>query len=132
MKHLDAFYDVLLRVEEAARVSAPSEQVAALQQTMLQLNQSRLALDDRLQTEAVAQEKATVDLLASVKTLQQSAAQSKAQAQAAAATPQPCKPATPAKKKPVKKPAPATNTPSNTPAKPAAGQPQGTPQPKPQ
>ena len=129
MKHLDAFYDVLLRVEEAARVSAPSEQVTALQQTMLQLNQSRLALDDRLQTEAVAQEKATVDLLASVKTLQQSAAQSKAQEKAAAATPQPCKPATPAKKKPAaKKPAPATNTPgANTPAKPAAGQSQAQP-----
>ena len=125
MKHLDAFYDVLLRVEEAARVSAPSEQVTALQQTMLQLNQSRLALDDRLQTEAVAQEKATVDLLASVKTLQQTTAQYKAQAASAAATPPPCKPTTPAKKRPpVKKP--ATNAPAtNTPAKPAAGQPQG-------
>jgi hypothetical protein len=130
IKHLDAFYDVLLRVEEAARVSAPSDQVSALQQTMLQLNQSRLALDDRLQTEAVAQEKATVDLLASVKTLQQTNAQYKAQVASAAATPQPCKPATPAKKKPVvKKPAttaPAANTPAtSTPAKPSAGQPQG-------
>jgi hypothetical protein len=124
MKHLDAFYDVLLRVEEAARVSAPPEQVSALQQTMLQLNQSRLALDDRLQTEAVAQEKATVDLLASVKTLQQTTAQYKAQIASAAATPPPCKPATPAKRKPAKKPVPATNG-TNPPAKPAAGQPQG-------
>ena len=125
MKHLDAFYDVLLRVEEAARVSAPSEQVSALQKTMLQLNQSRLALDDRLQTEAVAQEKATVDLLASVKTLQQTTAQYKAQIASAAAAPPPCKPATPAKKKPAAK-QPATNAPATaTPAKPSAGQPQG-------
>lgn len=125
MKHLDAFYDVLLRVEEAARVSAPSEQVSALQQTMLQLNQSRLALDDRLQTEAVAQEKATVDLLASVKTLQQTNAQYKTQIASAAATPPPCKPATPAKKKPAAK-KPAANAPAtNTPAKPSGGQPQG-------
>lgn len=124
VKHLDAFYDVLLRVEEAARVSAPPEQISALQQTMLQLNQSRLALDDHLAAEAAAQEKQTVDLQASVKTWQQAAAQAKAQV-AAIPPPQPCKPATPAKKKPaVKKPAPATNAP-NTPAKPSPGQPQG-------
>jgi hypothetical protein len=129
VKHLDAFYDVLLRVEEAARVSAPAEQISALQQTMLQLNQSRLALDDHLQTEALAQEKQTVDLQASVKTWQQAAAQAKAQV-AAIPPPQPCKPATSAKKKPaVKKPAPAANAP-NAPAKPSAGQPQGQAEPQ--
>ena len=133
VKHLDAFYDVLLRVEEAARVSAPPEQISALQQTMLQLNQSRLALDDHLAAEAAAQEKQTVDLQASVKTWQQAAAQAKAQA-AAIPPPQPCKPATSAKKKPaVKNPSPATSAP-NTPQKPSAGQPQsqGKPQGQPQ
>ena len=129
IKHLDAFYDVLLRVEEAARVSAPSEQISALQQTMLQLNQSRLAFDDHLQAEAAAQEKQTLDLQASVKTWQQAAAQAKAQV-AAIPPPQPCKPATSAKKKPaVKKPAPAANAP-NAPAKPSAGQPQGQAEPQ--
>jgi hypothetical protein len=119
VKHLDAFYDVLLRVEEAARVSAPGDQIQPLQQALLQLNQSRLALDDHLQTEAAAQEKQAADLQASLKAQQQAVAQAKSAA--AAAPPQPCKPATPAKKKTTRKPAPATTPP----AKPPAGQPQG-------
>jgi hypothetical protein len=143
-KHLDAFYAVLLRVEEAARVSAPSEQIPALQQALLQLNQARLALDDQLQTQAAAQEKLVADLQASLKVQQQAVAQAQAKAQAAAVPP-PCKPATPAKKKPAaKKPAtnasgtnaPATTTPAKpapagstpapgTSAKPSAGQTQG-------
>lgn len=126
VKHLDAFYDVLLRVEEAARVSAPSDQVSTLQQALLQLNQSRLALDDQLQAGAAAQEKQAVDLQASLKVQQQAVAQAKAQA-AAAATSTPCKPATPAKRRAaVKKTPPAATKPSTTtPAKPSPGQPQG-------
>ena len=123
VKHIDAFYDVLLRVEEGARVSAPSDQISSLQQAMLQLNQSRLALDDHLQAEAVVQEKQTVDLQTSLKTQQQAVAQAKAAAALAAAQPPPCKPVTPPKKRPaVKKPAPSTSTPTTTPAKPQAGQ----------
>ena len=127
VKHLDAFYDVLLRVEEAARVSAPADQISSLQQTMLKLNQSRLALDDRLQSEATVQEKQVVDLQTSLKTQQQALAQAK-EAVAAIPPPQPCKPPAPAKKKPAaKKPAPSTTPPPTTPAKPSAGQsqPQG-------
>ena len=140
VKHLDAFYDVLLRVEEAARVSAPPEQISALQQTMLQLNQARLALDDHLQTQSVTQEKRVIDLEASLKVQQQAVAQAKAQA-VTAATPQPCKPPAPVKKKPAAKKTSATTTPATTtpapstpsttssqkpPAsKPASGQPQG-------
>ena len=124
-KHLDAFYAVMLRVEEAARVSAPSEQIAALQQSLLQLNQARLALDDQLQAQAAAQEKQLVDLQASLKVQQQAVAQAKAQA--AATPPQPCKPPAPAKKKPVtRKPATGTTAPATgTPAKPSATQPPG-------
>jgi len=132
IKHLDAFYDVLLRVEEAARVVAPGEQVDDLQQAMLKLNQARLALDDHLAANAVAQEKQVGDLQVALKT-----ARADLQAKAAVvATPVPCKPVTPPKKKPAaKKPAtgttpatttPPTNTPakpSATPAKPATGQP---------
>jgi len=114
-KHMDAFYDVLLRVEEAARVSGPPEQVAALQQAMLQLNQARLALDDQLQAQAAAQEKQVGDLQGALKTARADA-QAKA---AAAAAPVPCKPAPPAKKKSTKKP--ATTPPNATPAKPGAG-----------
>jgi hypothetical protein len=131
VKHLDAFYDVLLRVEEGSRVVAPADQVGDLQQAMLKLNQARLALDDRLATNAAAQEKQVVDLQVALKT-----ARADLQAKAAvAATPVPCKLATPPKKKPAaKKPAtgttPATTTPpanppgkpAATPAKPATGQ----------
>ena len=120
VKHLDAFYDVMLRVEEASRVSAPGEQVSALQQSLLQLNQARLALDDHLQDTAAAQEKRMVDLQASER-----AARSEAQARAvAAAQPVPCKPAPPpAKKKaPARKPASAASTTPGA-AKPAGAAP---------
>jgi len=142
-KHLDAFYAVLLRVEEGARVSAPGEQISALQQSLLQLNQARLALDNQLEALAAAQEKQIVDLQASLKTQQQALAQAKA---VAATPPPPCKPVAPPKKKPAAKkpaanapasttpgtttpakPAPSKNPPATTtPVKPSASQPQGT------
>jgi hypothetical protein len=141
IKHLDAFYDVLLRVEEGARVSAPSDQVGALQQTMLQLNQARLALDDQLQSQAVAQEKQVGDLQVALRTARAAVAETKP----VAASPAPCKPPAPVKKRTAKKPAtngtpgaspstapsgkPGTNPTSNpakpAPAKPAPTQPQG-------
>ena len=115
-KHLDAVYAVLLRVEEAARVSAPGDQVPPLQQALLQLNQARLALDNQLEVQAVSQEKQLADLQAALRTQQQALAQARA---AAAVTPPPCKPPAPAKKRPAaKKPAPATSPA----AKPPAGQ----------
>ncbi len=130
VKHLDAFYDVLLRVEEASRVVGPADQVGDLQQAMLKLNQARLALDDHLAADAAAQEKQVGDLQAALKTARAAAVP---QVVAAAV---PCKPVVPAKKKAaVKKPAaaaPATTTPgatttkpSSAPAKPASGQPSG-------
>ncbi len=111
IKHLDAFYDVLLRVEEGARVSAPGDQVGALQQTMLQLNQARLALDDQLQSRAAAQEKQVGDLQVALRTARAAATETKP----VAAAPVPCKPPTPAKKKTIKKPAP-NGTPGTSPA----------------
>ena len=97
MKHLDAFYDVLLRVEEASRVSAPGDQVQALQQTLLDLNKARNSYDDQLQTQAAGQEKMVVDLQGALRT--QKDAVAAAQAKAASVKEAPCKPATPAKKK---------------------------------
>jgi hypothetical protein len=62
VKHLDAVYDVLLRVEEASRVSAPGDQIAALQQALDSLEKARIALDDRLERMSAAQEKQIVQL----------------------------------------------------------------------
>jgi hypothetical protein len=61
-KHLDALYDVLLRVEEAARVVAPDDQVGQLLNALTKLGNARLALDDRMQGSADALEKQVVDL----------------------------------------------------------------------
>ncbi len=61
-KHLGALYDVLLRVEEAARVSAPDDQVAQLQSALNNLETARLALNDHMQGSADAMEKQVVDL----------------------------------------------------------------------
>ena len=61
-KHLDALYDVLLRVEEAARVVAPDDQVGQLQSALTKLGNARLELDERMQGSADAMEKQVVDL----------------------------------------------------------------------
>jgi hypothetical protein len=115
MKHLDAFYDVLLRVEEASRVSAPGDQISVLQQTLLDVNKARNAYDDQMQAYAASNEKQAFDLQTQLRA-QQEAAERQAQA-TAAATPQPCKPATPARKKK------RTTTGAGATAKPSAGTP---------
>jgi hypothetical protein len=113
VNHLDALYEVLLRVEEASRVAAPAEQIAQLQQALLKLNGARKALDDQLESQAAAEEKQIADLQASVKTLQAQLQPPKA---IAVDTTTPCKPAAPAKKKkkaataPAKSAAPAAST----------------------
>lgn len=129
IKHLDAFYDVLLRVEEAARVSAPGEQISALQQTLLDVNKARNAYDDQMQVNAATQEKQVFDLQTQLRTAQQEGAGRQAQVATAAAVP--CKPAAPAKKK--KKPAATTTGATPNAAKPSAGTPAtSTPATKPQ
>ena len=47
-RHLNALYDVLLRISEASRVAAPDDQAAELQQALLSLSNARLSLDDRM------------------------------------------------------------------------------------
>jgi hypothetical protein len=55
-RNIDALYDTLLRVVEAARVSAPGEQITRLQQALISLGNARRILDDRLQETTVAEE----------------------------------------------------------------------------
>lgn len=122
MKHLDAFYDVLLRVEEGSRVSAPPEQVDALQQTMLAVNKARIAYDDLLQAQAASQEKQVFAMQTQLQAQKETIASQQDKITAATATPPPCKPGTtPARKK---KKTTTTTTAKPSPATPAAPQPQ--------
>jgi hypothetical protein len=97
VKHLDALYDVLLRVEEAARVAAPGEQVDALQQALAAFGAARFALDDELQKQAVAQEKQLSDMRVAV--AKSAEAQRAAEARVAAQKPCPAPSAKPVQRK---------------------------------
>jgi hypothetical protein len=117
-RNLDALYDVLLHVVEAARVVAPGDQAGELQTTLSDLEKARVRLGNQLLQTAALQEKQMMDLRTTVQT--------QSVALKAAATPPPAPkcpaPATPSKKK--KRPAattttkPAAGTPANPPAKP--------------
>ena len=107
-RNIDAIYDVLVHVFEAARVSAPGDQIAQLQQAMDSLEKARIKFGNHLQDTAEAQEKSLVDLRTTVQTQQ-------ASLHAAAATPPvtpTCPAPAPAHKK--KRATPATTT-STTP-----------------
>lgn len=108
MKNVDALYDVLLRVVEAARIAAPDDQTNALRQALSTLNGARLSLYDKMQNAAIVQEKQVSDLRATVQ--KQAAFRCPAPP-----PPEPCKPTAPAKR-PIKK-KPATPPTSGTPPK---------------
>lgn len=95
MKHLDAFYDVLLRVEEASRVVAPPEQISALQDALLRVSQARIAYDDVLQSQAAGVEKQIADLQTAVRAEQADVKDAQHQLELAktAGKSAPCKPA---------------------------------------
>ena len=115
-KHIDALYDVLLRVVEASRISAPDDQADTLRQALTTLGTARLAFDDQMQQSATTQEKQIVDLRATV--------QKQAAFKCPAPPPEkPCPPPAPVHK-PRKKPAPSTTAPTGTPTqqKPGATQ----------
>jgi hypothetical protein len=109
-RNIDALYDVLLSVVEAARVSAPGDQIDQLVEALTSLGKARLALSNRLQGVADALEKQVSDLRTTL------------QAQAAVrcpATPPPVAPtcAPPAAARKVKKkPKPPAATPQTSPA----------------
>lgn len=113
-KHVNALYDVLLRVVEAARMAAPDDQANALRDALSNLSRARFALEDRMEQAAALQEKQMADLRVTV---------AKQAAFKCPAPPPPPECPKPAVKKPVRKrPAatPATGTQSGTTQKPAA------------
>jgi len=65
-RHVDALYDVLLRVVEASRMAAPDEQANQLRSALENLEKARLALDDSMESIAGSQEKQLVDLRVTV------------------------------------------------------------------
>jgi hypothetical protein len=111
-RHVDALYDVLLRVAEASRIAGPDDQAAQLQQALQGLSNARISLDNRMQGSAGALEKQVSDLRA---TVQQQAAQIAATPTPAAL---PCVPP-PAKKSAAKR-KPAAKHATGTTAQPAA------------
>jgi hypothetical protein len=117
-RNINALYDVLLRVEEAARISAPAEQATQLRQALIKLGNARRAVDDRLQDASLEQEKQVADLKNIVKT------QAAMQCPTVPATPAPVCTAPTTKKKTKKKSSTSsatspksTSTPSATPQK---------------
>jgi hypothetical protein len=65
-RHVDALYDVLLRVVEASRMAAPDDQAGQLRDALASLSKARLALDDSMETTAGFQEKQLADLRVTV------------------------------------------------------------------
>jgi hypothetical protein len=113
-RNLDALYDVVLRVYDAARVSGPGDQVAALQAAMSSLEGGRRSLNDRLVSLAAAQEKQITQLQSSL------AAKPPAPVCPVVAPPPPAAPVKKAVRK--KKPAATKDQPANPPSKsPATG-----------
>ncbi|MGA8086332.1 MAG: hypothetical protein WCA10_03445 [Terracidiphilus sp.] len=115
-RNVDALYDVLVHLVEGSRVSAPGDQVGALQATLADLEKARVRLGNQLVQTAVVQEKQIVDLRTTVQT--------QAASLKAAATPPPAPkcpaPPTPAKKRRPAAKGTATKPAAGTPAKPPA------------
>ncbi len=65
--HVNALYEVLLRVVEASRVVAPADQVTALQQCLEDLAKARRNFEDHMQQTATAQEKELHSLRSSLR-----------------------------------------------------------------
>lgn len=103
-RNIDALYDVLLRVFDAARIAGSGDQVDSLQQALNVLSKARLALYDRMSQDSGAQEKLVVDLRATMQ--KQSTVRP-----AAPPAPAPCPVPTPKKKKSTK---PSPSTPATT------------------
>jgi hypothetical protein len=68
-RNVEALYDVTLRVDAAARLAAPADQMSALDQALARLDDSRRALGDQLQQTTAAQEGQIVHLQAALKAI---------------------------------------------------------------
>lgn len=115
LRNVDALYDVVLRVYDAARVAAPGDQVEALQQAMTGLDGGRHALMDHVTAAADAREKQVVALQTKLKT---QVAPVCPAPPPAPVCPTPKKPAVRKKKPAASNPATQTNPPASTTPKP--------------
>lgn len=68
-RNIEALYDVLLRVAEAGRLSAPGDQRSALEEARGKLESARRALGDRIQAAALAREQQVHSLQAAVRAI---------------------------------------------------------------
>ena len=109
-KHVDALYDVLLRVVEASRMAAPDDQANSLRQALATLGTARLAFDERMQEAAAVQERQISDLRGTV--------QKQASFRCPAPPPAPECPKAPVKRPVRRKPAATTAPGANAPAGP--------------
>lgn len=66
-RNIEALYDVLLRVTEAGKLCAPSQQAVALENTLASLEEGRRALGERLQSAALARDQQLHDLQAAAR-----------------------------------------------------------------
>lgn len=110
-RNIEALYDVLLRVAEAGKLTAPGQQNAELERARAALEEGRRTLGDRLTSAALAQEQQVRSLQAAVRAVPPPPAP------VACPPPPPVKKHTARKKVVKKKPAPAaTNPPGSAPA----------------
>jgi len=88
-RNIEALYDVLLRVTEAGRLSAPRDQAVTLQRALAGLEGGRRAFAEQMQSAAVAHDQQLRSLEAAAR----------AAPRAVVATPAPCPPAPHTKKR---------------------------------
>lgn len=69
-RNIEALYDVLLRVTETSKLSAPSQQAMTLEKTLAGLEDGRRALGDQIQAAALSRNQQLHDLQAAVRTAQ--------------------------------------------------------------
>jgi hypothetical protein len=120
-RNIDALYDVVLRVVDAARVAAPGDQFSQLQGVMNGLEKARHAWNDQIEDVAARQEKKLGEVQSALKTQL---------AKPAPVCPAPPPPApAPAKKPAAKKRKPATKPAATPPA--SNSQPAGAAKPNP-
>ncbi len=103
-RNVDALYDVMLRLDAAGRLAAPSNQISALDQALAAVGDARRALGDQLQTNAEGQEAHVIRLQAALKAVPPPAPPPPPPAAVVCTPP-------PAKKRVVRKPAAKPTTP---------------------
>lgn len=108
-RNISALYDVLLRVTQVATITAPSQQSAALLQSLAALESAKRDLGEGLQATALTQNQQLHDLQSQLRSAQANAAPAPAPC-----PPEPAPAASPKKHRPKPKPAaaPATTPPA--------------------